>query len=111
MGYQVLARKWRPSQFAEIVGQEHVRRAMTNALNREGLKGVTILVALHDLGIATAHFDRLLLLNRTILGIGSPTAVLTPPVLERAYGSCLRMVQTENGTLVVQDTACSGGET
>jgi len=76
----------------------------------EGLKGVTVLVALHDLGIASAHFDRLLLLNKTLLGIGTPTAVLTPPALERAYGSCLRMVKTDNGTMVVQDTACSGGE-
>jgi len=40
----------------------------------EGLTSVTILVALHDLGIATAHFDRVLLLNKTVLGIGSPTA-------------------------------------
>lgn len=31
--YQVLARKWRPRRFAEMVGQEHVLRALTNALN------------------------------------------------------------------------------
>ena len=31
--YQVLARKWRPRHFAEMVGQEHVLRALTNALN------------------------------------------------------------------------------
>jgi len=77
----------------------------------EGLEGVTVLVALHDLGIATSHFDRILLLNGALLGIGPPTAVLTPPVLQRAYGSCLRMVKTDEGVLVVQDTACSGGET
>ncbi|HEX7113013.1 MAG TPA: DNA polymerase III subunit gamma/tau, partial [Mizugakiibacter sp.] len=32
MSYQVLARKWRPRRFAELVGQEHVVRALTNAL-------------------------------------------------------------------------------
>ncbi len=32
MSYQVLARKWRPRKFAELVGQEHVVRALTNAL-------------------------------------------------------------------------------
>jgi len=32
MSYQVLARKWRPKRFAELVGQEHVVRALTHAL-------------------------------------------------------------------------------
>jgi len=32
MSYLVLARKWRPQQFAEILGQEHVTRTLTNAL-------------------------------------------------------------------------------
>ncbi len=33
MSYQVLARKWRPRKFAELVGQEHVVRALTHALD------------------------------------------------------------------------------
>ncbi len=33
MSYQVLARKWRPRRFAELVGQEHVVRALTHALD------------------------------------------------------------------------------
>jgi DNA polymerase-3 subunit gamma/tau len=32
MSYLVLARKWRPRRFAELVGQEHVVRALTHAL-------------------------------------------------------------------------------
>ncbi|MCX7042588.1 MAG: DNA polymerase III subunit gamma/tau [Gammaproteobacteria bacterium] len=32
MSYLVLARKWRPKRFDELVGQEHVVRALTNAL-------------------------------------------------------------------------------
>jgi DNA polymerase III subunit gamma/tau len=32
MSYTALARKWRPRKFAELVGQEHVRRALVNAL-------------------------------------------------------------------------------
>ncbi len=32
MSYQVLARKWRPRSFASLVGQEHVVRALSNAL-------------------------------------------------------------------------------
>ena len=34
MSYQVLARKWRPKTFAEVVGQEHILTALSN-----GLKG------------------------------------------------------------------------
>ena len=33
MSYLVLARKWRPKRFAELVGQEHVVRALVNALD------------------------------------------------------------------------------
>src|SRR5580692_3563197 len=33
MSYIVLARKWRPKKFAEMVGQEHVLRALANALD------------------------------------------------------------------------------
>src|SRR5690348_10601942 len=34
---QVLARKWRPKSFTELVGQEHVVRALTNALSEKRL--------------------------------------------------------------------------
>ena len=33
MSHQVLARKWRPRNFVDVVGQEHVVRALANALN------------------------------------------------------------------------------
>ena len=37
MSYQVLARKWRPGNFTEMVGQEHVLRALINALDEQRL--------------------------------------------------------------------------
>ncbi len=37
MSYQVLARKWRPKSFNELVGQEHVVKALSNALNHQRL--------------------------------------------------------------------------
>ncbi len=37
MSYLVLARKWRPRNFKETVGQEHVLKALTNALDSERL--------------------------------------------------------------------------
>ena len=37
MSYQVLARKWRPASFEQMVGQEHVLQALINALDSERL--------------------------------------------------------------------------
>ena len=33
MSYQVLARKWRPQTFADVVGREHVLTALANGLS------------------------------------------------------------------------------
>lgn len=33
MSYQVIARKYRPQKFAEVIGQDHVTRTLTNALS------------------------------------------------------------------------------
>ena len=37
MSYLVLARKWRPRNFTELVGQDHVQRALVNALDNDRL--------------------------------------------------------------------------
>jgi DNA polymerase-3 subunit gamma/tau len=37
MSYQVLARKWRPATFEQMVGQSHVLQALTNALSQQRL--------------------------------------------------------------------------
>ena len=34
MAYQVLARKWRPRNFHEVMGQQHVLQALANALDQ-----------------------------------------------------------------------------
>jgi DNA polymerase III subunit gamma/tau len=35
MSYQVLARKYRPQKFSEVIGQEHVTRTLKNAIGQE----------------------------------------------------------------------------
>lgn len=37
MSYKVLARKWRPQMFSNVIGQEHVLTALTNSLKRKRL--------------------------------------------------------------------------
>ena len=37
MSYEVLARKYRPINFQEVVGQDHIIRALTNSIDQEEL--------------------------------------------------------------------------
>lgn len=53
MSYQVLARKWRPRRFAEIVGQEHVVRALTNALDSGRLHHAYLFTGTRGVGKTT----------------------------------------------------------
>ncbi|HHB12766.1 MAG TPA: DNA polymerase III subunit gamma/tau, partial [Chromatiales bacterium] len=53
MAYQVLARKWRPSSFDEMVGQEHVLRAFTNALEQQRLHHAYLLTGTRGVGKTT----------------------------------------------------------
>jgi len=69
---------------------------------------VTVMMATHDLNLATERFERVMLLNGRLLGIGRPEEVFTPERLQLAYGSHLRLVQTENGVMVLSDTCCGG---
>jgi manganese/iron transport system ATP-binding protein len=77
-------------------------------LNTLHARKVTVMVAIHDLHLAAEHFDRVMLLNGRLLGFGRPDEVLTPQQLQMAYGGHLRLVQTEDGLLIVSDTCCEG---
>lgn len=50
---QVLARKWRPRSFAELVGQEHVVRALTNALRQQRLHHAYLFTGTRGVGKTT----------------------------------------------------------
>jgi DNA polymerase-3 subunit gamma/tau len=53
MSYQVLARKWRPKTFAELAGQEHVVRALSNALDQQRLHHAYLLTGTRGVGKTT----------------------------------------------------------
>ncbi len=50
---QVLARKWRPRNFTELVGQEHVVRALTNALRQQRLHHAYLFTGTRGVGKTT----------------------------------------------------------
>ena len=53
MSYQVLARKYRPSTFAELEGQEHVLRALINALENNRLHHAYLFAGTRGVGKTT----------------------------------------------------------
>ena len=53
MAYQVLARKWRPSNFSQMVGQEHVVKALTTALESERLHHAYLFTGTRGVGKTT----------------------------------------------------------
>ena len=77
------------------------------ALRREG---VTVMVALHDLKLAAERFDRVMLINRRLLGFGAAQQVLSAENLVEAYGGHLQLVSTDEGVLAIGDSCCDEGE-
>ncbi len=53
MSYQVLARKWRPRNFEQIVGQAHVVRALSNALDADRLHHAFLFAGTRGVGKTT----------------------------------------------------------
>lgn len=53
MSHQVLARKWRPARFTELVGQEHVLQALVNALDRDRLHHAYLFTGTRGVGKTT----------------------------------------------------------
>ncbi|WP_049629375.1 DNA polymerase III subunit gamma/tau [Cellvibrio sp. pealriver] len=53
MSYQVLARKWRPRIFREMVGQEHVLQALINALDHNRLHHAYLFTGTRGVGKTT----------------------------------------------------------
>ncbi len=88
----------------DVPSQEHLFRIMDELRRRE----VTVMVATHDLNMAADRFDRVLLLKGRLLGIGRPDEVLTTVQLRAAYGGQLRLIQTQEGMMVLSDTCCEG---
>src|SRR5262245_50101420 len=69
-------------------------------------EGVTLLVSTHDLNLAAARFDRVLLLNHRLIAYGTPAQVFTTENLLRAFGSHALQI----GGQIIVDDCCPGDE-
>jgi manganese/iron transport system ATP-binding protein len=90
----------------DVASQEDIFIIMDTLQKR----AVTVLVAMHDLKQAAERFDRVMLLNHRILGLGAPDEVFSTEKLASAYGGHLHLVPSEDGVLIVSDTCCEGDE-
>ncbi|MBY0412994.1 MAG: AAA family ATPase, partial [Bdellovibrionales bacterium] len=50
MSYQVLARKWRPKKFQDVIGQSHVTRSLQNAISKNKIGHAYMLVGTRGVG-------------------------------------------------------------
>jgi DNA polymerase-3 subunit gamma/tau len=53
VAYVALARKWRPRRFADMIGQEHVRRALTHALDADRVHHAFLFTGTRGVGKTT----------------------------------------------------------
>lgn len=65
------------------------------------LQRVTILISTHDLNLASARFNRILLLNHHVIAYGAPEETFTPRNLQEAFGG--HMLVLPSGPVVVDD--------
>lgn len=78
MSYQVLARKWRPRNFHELVGQEHVQRALVNALDQGRLHHAYLFTGTRGVGKTTLARILAKCLNCTAESEGDDGVTSTP---------------------------------
>ena len=88
MAYQVLARKWRPKTFADLVGQEHVVKALRNALDKGRLHHAYLLTGTRGVGKTTIARILAKSLNCEHAQHGEPC------------GQCASCVQIDSGRFV-----------
>ena len=70
MNYQVIARKWRPQTFAEIVGQQHVTRTLQNAIESKRVAHAYIFSGARGVGKTTTAR----ILAKALNCVSGPTA-------------------------------------
>ncbi|MGS2744020.1 DNA polymerase III subunit gamma/tau [Halomonas sp. LS-001] len=78
MSYQVLARKWRPRTFHELVGQAHVQRALVNALDQGRLHHAYLFTGTRGVGKTTLARILAKCLNCTAGGRSDEGVTSTP---------------------------------
>jgi len=93
MSYLVLARKYRPKNFGEMVGQEHVVRALTNALDSQRLHHAYLFTGTRGVGKTTVA--RILAKSLNCLGPDGAGGITSTPC-----GVCQACTDIDSGRFI-----------
>jgi len=93
-----------PLNGLDVPAQESILSILDSLQKRE----VTFMISMHDLRLAAGQFNQVMLLNKELLGLGSPEEVFTRDLLIKAYQGHLHFVEGEFDTLAVGDECCEG---
>lgn len=88
MSYQVLARKWRPANFQQMVGQEHVLQALVNALDSNRLHHAYLFTGTRGVG------------KTTIARIFAKSLNCDEGIVSQPCGSCSSCLEIDEGRSV-----------
>jgi DNA polymerase III subunit gamma/tau len=94
MTYQVIARKWRPQTFADLVGQEHVTETLANAIKKDRVAHAYIFSGARGVGKTTAAR----ILAKALNCVNGPTAEpcgVCDSCKEIAAGSSLDVIEID----------------
>ena len=94
MPYQVIARKWRPQTFADLVGQEHVTETLANAIKKDRVAHAYIFSGARGVGKTTAAR----ILAKALNCVNGPTAEpcgVCDSCKEIAAGSSLDVIEID----------------
>ncbi len=94
MQYQVLARKWRPQNFHELVGQDHVSRTLLNALQTDRVAHAFLFSGPRGSGKTTTARILAKALNCHRGKPGEPCSEC-PACLEIAAGNCMDVLEID----------------
>ena len=96
MSYQVLARKWRPGNFAQVAGQAHVLKSLINALDNDRLHHAYLFTGTRGVGKTTLARILAKCLN-------CETGITSTPCGE--CGSCIEIAEGRFIDLIEVDAA------
>lgn len=104
MSYQVLARKWRPRIFREMVGQEHVLQALINALDHNRLHHAYLFTGTRGVGKTTIARILAKCLNCEV-GVSSEPCGTCPSCTEITEGRFVDLIEVDAASRTkVEDT-------